>query len=173
MMCCSSSLHLSTPLVINSVSVEVLHETRCVHGTISHKQCQSNITTLQVINVALHNNLQHNTRCNTPGRSMTGSHAHQAGFPAWSLALVLQASEGRHLFLRLLSKDCPSFDGFFLKLGLDGLRIIGLSTPIRGKGPWLSPPRCHKTWHLVSRDASPSQAGPASIPSGGGQAVHG
>ena len=84
-----------------------------------------------------------------------------------------QASEGRHLFLRLLSKDFPSFDGFFLKLGLDGLRIIGLSTPIRGKGPWLSPPRCHKTWHLVSRDASPSQAGPASIPSGGGQAVHG
>ena len=81
--------------------------------------------------------------------------------------LVLQASEGLHLFLLLLSKDCPSFDGCFLKLWLDGLRIIGLSTPMQGKGPWLSPPRCHKTLHLVSRDASPSHAGPVSIPSGG------
>ena len=69
-------------------------------------------------------------------------------------------------FLRLLSKDCLSFDCFFVKLRLDGLRIIGLSTPIRGKGPWLSPPRCHKTLHPVSRDASPTPFMSCEVPLG-------
>ena len=132
-----------------------------------HKQCQSNITIIASAQHCIAYNLQHSTRCNTPGRSMTGRHAHQAGFPAWSFTLVLQASEGRHLFLRLLSKDFPSFDGFFLKLGLDGLRIIGLSTPCKEKGPWLSPPRCHKTRHLVSRDASPFSFTSCEVPLGG------